>query len=81
MKSDLQTIELPGLAVVQVPFEALPIAERRRVMGWQGPKERPGCRSCTSFAPHKDPTGDHRCTLGNFSTQAGAICNRYEPKA
>lgn len=60
-------------------------AERREAMNYQGPKERPCCRSCkhVETVEHFPDTCTaferHWCRVGGFRVMLGGVCREHVP--
>lgn len=59
-------------------------ADRKRAMCYQGPKDRPCCRSCrhVETVVHFENTAGsferHWCRIGGFRVMLGGVCRDYQ---
>lgn len=60
-------------------------ADRAERMGYQGPKERPACRSCywchtrVHFADTATQFERSWCHIGQFRVKLGGVCKEHKP--
>lgn len=79
--ADKATAELPTLPGYRLPPSQRDSAGKRaRKQGYQGPKDRPRCETCTHVHAYTLAIERFRCVQGDFQVMRGGVCQRYEKK-